>query len=376
MRARQSSIWAAPPTQAAHSDASHTMCSANGRWATMSHSASRPPGGEVHDTVGQDQVDGSWRHGRVLDVSGQELGGGGRAQALGFGQLGFAHVDAGHVSGRADEVRGGEHVGARAAAQVQHALAGCRAGQVEAVADAGEGLHRLGGHVVEQVGRVAQAFGQGAADLEVVALVRMFGDRPVDLLDPAFEVRDVQRGHHDVLLPAGTPTQEDAVAGEGIAERNKTSAVTSGGLAGADDHARAHGVLPLGGDRAAHQVQDVGVEQRVERDVVDAGPRRSTCGRGRSPPCRRWASPGVTAGRCGPGRATRWSGSPAATHRRRPGRATTRRPGTPAAGTPAPGPRPGPGTAAAPARGGRAAPRGQGARTSPCPVSRLRSCRP
>jgi hypothetical protein len=51
-----------------------------------------------------------------------------------------------------------------------------RGGEVEEVADAGEGLQRLDGELLQEVDRVAEPQGQATAQLEVVAAVRLLRD--------------------------------------------------------------------------------------------------------------------------------------------------------------------------------------------------------
>ena len=66
------------------------------------------------------------------------------AQALSLGELLGRDVHADGGSGWTRRHGGGEDVHARAAAEVEHALAGDQAGETEVVADARERAHRLG----------------------------------------------------------------------------------------------------------------------------------------------------------------------------------------------------------------------------------------
>jgi len=69
-------------------------------------------------------------------------------------------VDADDRAGVAD-LRGGEEgVGPGTAAEVDHPLARTEVGEIEEVADAGEGLDRRGGDPVEDLGGVAQPLGE------------------------------------------------------------------------------------------------------------------------------------------------------------------------------------------------------------------------
>jgi hypothetical protein len=71
---------------------------------------------------------------------------------------------------------------------------GCERGEVEEVADAGEGVDRGGGDPVELLGRVAQALGERAAGLEVKLTVGLARDFVVHLLDALLELGCVELG--------------------------------------------------------------------------------------------------------------------------------------------------------------------------------------
>src|SRR5262245_22933160 len=134
--------------------------------------------GEVDDSVGYDAIDGRVVHGGPLDVAVAELDAGGahgRGDIACLGQLGCGHVHPDHTTGRTGGSGGEKAVGARTAAQVENRFAGLDCGQVEEVADTGEGLDRASRHRVELAGRVAEPFGQGATGFEVELAVRFAG---------------------------------------------------------------------------------------------------------------------------------------------------------------------------------------------------------
>jgi hypothetical protein len=79
----------------------------------------------------------------------------------------MGHVDADDMAGRGRCQRGEEAVGARAAAEIEHRLAGRDRGEVEKVADAGERVDRRCRDPVKIGGRVAEPFGERPAGLEV-----------------------------------------------------------------------------------------------------------------------------------------------------------------------------------------------------------------
>jgi len=116
------------------------------------------------------------------------------AQPVGLGTLGVGHVDAGDLPGRPDPVGGGERVGARPAAQVQHPRARGQGGEVEGVPDPGERREGLGRDGVEQVGRVAEPLGQGPAEREVELGGRLLRHLPVERLDLADQFGRVELG--------------------------------------------------------------------------------------------------------------------------------------------------------------------------------------
>ena len=112
------------------------------------------------------------------------------AQALGLGELLGRDVHArggaarAHLSGRC------EHVHARAAAEVEHALAGEQAREAEVVADARERAHGRGRQPVEQLDGVAERLGQLPAGGKVQVAARLVrhvaihrGDVAVELLE-------------------------------------------------------------------------------------------------------------------------------------------------------------------------------------------------
>jgi hypothetical protein len=98
-------------------------------------------GGQVDYAVGDDEVAGGVRNGELFDVAVEEsdvVESGGGAESVGLGQLGVGHVDAGDLAGGTDQCGRGEGVGARARAEIEHAVAGLWCGEVEEVPDAGE----------------------------------------------------------------------------------------------------------------------------------------------------------------------------------------------------------------------------------------------
>ena len=85
-----------------------------------------------------------------------------------------------------------EAVHARAAAEVQHGLAGPQRGEVEEVADAGERVDRRSRDPVQVGGLVAQALGQRPPGLEVDLAVGLERDLLVHALHALFELDRVQ----------------------------------------------------------------------------------------------------------------------------------------------------------------------------------------
>jgi hypothetical protein len=107
---------------------------------------------------------------RTFDVSLPELGVcharlAGEARCL--GEMRRGHVDADDPSGPTGRGRGEEAVGTRAAAQVEHLLAGPDVGQVEEVPDPRERFDRLRRNGIEVMRGVPEAFGERAAGLEM-----------------------------------------------------------------------------------------------------------------------------------------------------------------------------------------------------------------
>ena len=91
-------------------------------------------------------------------------------------------------------MRGDEGVGARARPEVEHGVAGLDGGQVEHVADAREGRQRVGRHGVEPVARIAEALGDGPAELEVEVAVGLLGDFAVHRADVVAQLAGVDDG--------------------------------------------------------------------------------------------------------------------------------------------------------------------------------------
>jgi hypothetical protein len=80
------------------------------------------------------------------------------------------------------------------------AITRAKIGQVDEVADLGEGLDRFARNPVEKVGRVPKAFGQRTPRFEVVHAVRLLGHVAVQVLDLGFQLDRVDGSH------AGTPS--------------------------------------------------------------------------------------------------------------------------------------------------------------------------
>ena len=115
-------------------------------------------------------------------------------QALGLDELLGRDVHAGDRPLRADRQGGHEGVHARAAAQVQHALAGDEVRETEVVAHPGERAHRGGRQPVEHAGGVAQRLGETATRVEVQVVNGLVGDVAVHLGDVAGELVGVDAG--------------------------------------------------------------------------------------------------------------------------------------------------------------------------------------
>jgi hypothetical protein len=177
----------------------------------MSASASLPPtrrtraasaktfclvGGEVDHPVRDDDVGGGAVERELLDVSVAELDVCETAlgrEARRLGELGLGQVDADHVPVAARLVGGEEAVGAGAAAEVDDRLPSGDRGEVEVVADPGEGVDRGCRDRVELVGGVAEPLGELAAGLEVKLVERLLGDLAVHVLDALLELPGVER---------------------------------------------------------------------------------------------------------------------------------------------------------------------------------------
>jgi hypothetical protein len=111
---------------------------------------------------------------------------GGEAPCL--GQLLVGHVDADDVAGRGRGERGQEAVGARAAAEVEHRFTGRDRGEVEEVSDAAERVDRCARDLVKLGGRVAKAFCERPAGLEVELGLGLERYLPVHALDAILEL--------------------------------------------------------------------------------------------------------------------------------------------------------------------------------------------
>jgi hypothetical protein len=114
-------------------------------------------------------------------------------EARRLGELGLGHVDADHASVAAGLVGGEEAVGAGAAAEVDDRLPRGDRGEVEVVADAGEGVDRGRRDRVELAAGVPEALGELAARLEVELVERLLGDLAVHVLDALLELPGVER---------------------------------------------------------------------------------------------------------------------------------------------------------------------------------------
>ncbi len=129
-------------------------------------------------------------NGQLLDVGLDELDLGvlgAVAQPRGLVELLVGDVDAHDPAARANEDRGAEDVGAGARAKVEDHLARPQRGEVEVMADAGEGGERLGRDRVEERGGVAEVRGELAAHLEMELGIVPPGDVAVHVLDRRLE---------------------------------------------------------------------------------------------------------------------------------------------------------------------------------------------
>src|SRR6266545_1130474 len=153
-------------------------------------------GGEVDDPVRDDDVGGAAVERELLDVRIAELhvcvavlG----CEVRRLGELGLGHIDPDHPSVAARLTGGEEAVGAGAAAEVDDRLTGLDCGEVEVVADAGEGVDRGRRDCVELVAGVAESLGELPAGLEVKLVERLLGDLAVHVLDALLELLGVER---------------------------------------------------------------------------------------------------------------------------------------------------------------------------------------
>ena len=110
------------------------------------------------------------------------------AQALGLGELLGRDVHADDRAVRAHLRGGREHVHARAAAEVEHALAREQAREAEVVAHPRERVHGLGRQPVEQFGGVAERLGERSSCREVEVAGGLVRHLAVHLRDVAVEL--------------------------------------------------------------------------------------------------------------------------------------------------------------------------------------------
>ena len=110
------------------------------------------------------------------------------------------HIDARHVPLFADHLRGDERVGAGAASEIEHALAGSEPAERERVCDAGERLDRAVGNVRE-LRRILEVLRPAAPGREDEVLAGFLRDGGVGLLDLALQDLDVDLYLNSHCLP-------------------------------------------------------------------------------------------------------------------------------------------------------------------------------
>ena len=145
-------------------------------------------GREIDHAVGDHGVERAVLEGQLLDPRAMEAHVLVAAQALGLGKLLGRDIHADDRAPRPDLRRGREHVHARAAAEIEHALAREQARETEVVAHARERVHGFGGQPAEQLGGVAERLGERTAGREVQVAARLVRHVAVHLRDVAVEL--------------------------------------------------------------------------------------------------------------------------------------------------------------------------------------------
>ena len=215
------------------------------------------------DAVAAARVDG-----RLLDVALAELDTGEAVlvrEAARLGELRVGHVDPDHPAVAARGTCGEEAVGARAAAEVEHRLAGADGREVEEVADAGEGVDRGRRDAVELVGWVAEPLGQRAAGLEVELALGLECDLLVHRLDALLELGRVEpgcrcRGAHAAVSSVMRALRSSCHSGQPSVEAARAAA------AGAQ---APHRLVGIRAERAAAVGHDLGVGRQLGEPALE-----------------------------------------------------------------------------------------------------------
>ena len=98
-------------------------------------------------------------------------------------------VDADDATRLPHQARRAERVGARSRAEVEDGFAGLERGEVEVMPDPGERRQRFGRDRVQELGGVAELFGQASSHLEVKRRMLSAGDMPIHVLDRRLQSR-------------------------------------------------------------------------------------------------------------------------------------------------------------------------------------------
>src|SRR5215212_12130447 len=109
-------------------------------------------------------------------------------------------VDADHSPAGADLLGGEEGVHARAAAQVDNALALAQVCEVEEIADSRERFDSFIGDPIEDVGGIAETLCERTPQLEVVLALRLLCNVAIHVLDLRLELVGIEGRFHGFLL--------------------------------------------------------------------------------------------------------------------------------------------------------------------------------